>query len=43
VSAIDVATGLDSLTPLQTRGEGLQDFGAGWYALTAPGKKIDRD
>ena len=27
----------------QTNGEGLQDFGAAWYALTAPGKKIDRD
>jgi len=27
----------------QTNGEGLQDFGAGWYALTAAGKKIDRD
>ena len=29
--------------PGQTNGEGLQDFGAGWYALTASGKKIDRD
>ena len=27
----------------QTGGEGLQDFGAGWYALAASGKKIDRD
>jgi predicted lipoprotein with Yx(FWY)xxD motif len=27
----------------QTNGEGLQDFGAGWYALTASGQKIDRD
>jgi predicted lipoprotein with Yx(FWY)xxD motif len=27
----------------QTNGEGLQDFGAGWYALTLSGKKIDRD
>ena len=26
----------------QTNGEGLQDFGAGWYALTPSGKKIDR-
>ena len=27
----------------QTNGEGLHDFGAGWYALTPAGKKIDRD
>jgi predicted lipoprotein with Yx(FWY)xxD motif len=27
----------------QTNGEGLRDFGAGWYALTPSGKKIDRD
>ena len=27
----------------QTSGEGLKDFGAGWYALTPAGKKIDRD
>jgi predicted lipoprotein with Yx(FWY)xxD motif len=27
----------------QTNGEGLHDFGAGWYALTPSGKKIDRD
>jgi predicted lipoprotein with Yx(FWY)xxD motif len=27
----------------QTNGEGLQDFGASWYALTPIGKKIDRD
>jgi predicted lipoprotein with Yx(FWY)xxD motif len=27
----------------QTNGEGLQDFGAGWYALASSGKKIDRD
>jgi predicted lipoprotein with Yx(FWY)xxD motif len=27
----------------QTTGEGLQDFGAGWYVLTPAGKKIDRD
>jgi predicted lipoprotein with Yx(FWY)xxD motif len=27
----------------QTNGEGLHDFGAGWYVLTAAGKKIDRD
>lgn len=27
----------------QTSGEGLADFGAGWYALTPSGKKIDRD
>lgn len=27
----------------QTKGEGLQDFGAGWYVLTPSGKKIDRD
>jgi len=26
----------------QTNGEGLQDFGAGWYALAPSGKKIDR-
>jgi predicted lipoprotein with Yx(FWY)xxD motif len=26
----------------QTNGEGLQDFGAGWYALTHSGTKIDR-
>ena len=27
----------------QTNGEGLTDFGAGWYVLTPVGKKIDRD
>ena len=27
----------------QTNGEGLHDFGAGWYALTPSGKKIGRD
>jgi predicted lipoprotein with Yx(FWY)xxD motif len=27
----------------QTNGEGLQDFGAGWYALMPSGKTIDRD
>src|SRR4051812_12077038 len=27
----------------QTNGEGLQDFGAGWYVLTPSGNKIDRD
>jgi predicted lipoprotein with Yx(FWY)xxD motif len=27
----------------QTNGEGLQDFGGGWYALTPAGRKIDRD
>jgi predicted lipoprotein with Yx(FWY)xxD motif len=27
----------------QTNGEGLTDFGAGWYALSSAGKKIDRD
>jgi predicted lipoprotein with Yx(FWY)xxD motif len=27
----------------QTRGEGLHDFGAGWYALAPSGKKIDND
>ena len=27
----------------QTNGEGLRDFGAGWYVLTPSGKKIDRD
>jgi len=27
----------------QTNGEGLQDFGAGWYALTPSGTKIDGD
>jgi predicted lipoprotein with Yx(FWY)xxD motif len=27
----------------QTTGEGLDDFGAGWYVLTPGGKKIDRD
>lgn len=26
----------------QTNGEGLTDFGAGWYALLPSGKKIDR-
>ena len=26
-----------------TNGEGLHDFGAGWYALSPSGKKIDRD
>lgn len=26
----------------QTNGEGLRDFGAGWFALTPSGKKIDR-
>jgi predicted lipoprotein with Yx(FWY)xxD motif len=27
----------------QTNGEGLKDFGAGWYVLAPSGKKIDRD
>jgi len=27
----------------QTNGQGLHDFGAGWYVLTPSGKKIDRD
>jgi predicted lipoprotein with Yx(FWY)xxD motif len=27
----------------QTNGEGLRDFGAGWYVLMPSGKKIDRD
>jgi predicted lipoprotein with Yx(FWY)xxD motif len=27
----------------QVTGEGLQDFGAGWYALSPAGMKIDRD
>jgi len=27
----------------QTRGEGSQNFGAGWYVLSPAGKKIDRD
>ena len=27
----------------QTNGEGLHDFGAGWYALTPSGKKIARN
>ena len=27
----------------QTNGEGLRDFGAGWYALSPSGKKIDND
>jgi len=27
----------------QANGEGLHDFGAGWYALEPSGKKIDRD
>ena len=27
----------------QTNGEGLHDFGAGWYVLTPSGKKIDHD
>jgi predicted lipoprotein with Yx(FWY)xxD motif len=27
----------------QTTGEGLKDFGAGWYALSASGKKVDED
>jgi len=27
----------------QTNGEGLTDFGAGWYVLSPSGKKIDRD
>ena len=27
----------------QTNGEGLRDFGAGWYALAPSGKKIDRN
>ena len=27
----------------QTNGEGLKDFGAGWYVLTPAGAKIDRD
>ena len=26
-----------------TSGEGLHDFGAGWYVVTPSGKKIDRD
>ena len=26
-----------------TNGEGLRDFGAGWFALTPSGKKIDRN
>jgi predicted lipoprotein with Yx(FWY)xxD motif len=29
--------------PGQTNGEGLKDFGAGWYVLTPSGKKIDPD
>jgi len=29
--------------PGQTNGEGLKDFGAGWYVLTPSGKKIDND
>jgi predicted lipoprotein with Yx(FWY)xxD motif len=27
----------------ETNGEGLKDFGAGWYVVTPAGKKIDRD
>src|SRR5262249_60668068 len=27
----------------QSNGEGLKDFGAGWYVLTPSGKQIDRD
>ena len=27
----------------QTNGEGLKDFGGGWYVLAPSGKKIDRD
>lgn len=27
----------------QTNGEGMNAFGASWYALTRAGKKIDRD
>ena len=27
----------------QTKGEGLTDFGGGWYALAPSGKKIDND
>ena len=27
----------------QTNGEGLTDFGAGWYAVSPAGKKIDQD
>jgi predicted lipoprotein with Yx(FWY)xxD motif len=27
----------------QTNGEGLKDFGAGWYVLSSSGKKIDND
>ena len=27
----------------QTNGQGLTDFGAGWYVVTPAGKKIDRD
>ena len=27
----------------QTNGQGLHDFGAGWYALTPSGKKISRN
>jgi predicted lipoprotein with Yx(FWY)xxD motif len=29
--------------PGQTRGEGLNQFGAKWYVLAASGSKIDRD
>ena len=29
--------------PGQVRGEGSQDFGAGWDALTPAGKKIESD
>jgi predicted lipoprotein with Yx(FWY)xxD motif len=27
----------------ETNGEGLKDFGAGWYVVTPSGKKIDND
>ncbi|MFL5896399.1 MAG: hypothetical protein ACJ76Z_14960 [Thermoleophilaceae bacterium] len=29
--------------PGQTNGEGLRDYGAGWYVVAPSGKKIDRD
>ncbi|HSB39211.1 MAG TPA: hypothetical protein VLD13_09000 [Gaiellaceae bacterium] len=29
--------------PGQTNGQGLHDFGAGWYVLSPAGKKIERD
>ena len=34
---------LEDRQPGQTAGEGLKDFGAGWYVLTSAGKKIDKD